>query len=479
MHEAKRILTIFIAICMLCILGSASEGLPTFAGNPAACAWYTNTGISNPFARSFPENLGAMGSRGLYVYDTIDIFAKSSQAHLIHKHCHGGNWDNWEIIDTNYDMASSPSVFQRGPNDIIVAFKGYRPNEQISLIIMEWNGRSWTQSNQGDMPGGNQQTTDAPAITSSNPNSVSGILNGLDVFVTSLDGEIWHKTLGISTAWEDLGMPSSGALTSAPAAASWGPGRIDIVARGYNNAYYHKSLDGGHWSDWQSLGGMLTSDPSASSVPMFQGAGGSRGLGIEGRGADGAVWGMGYHPDGSTSNWISVGGRIASGSAPALINYIGDHATVFARGMDNMLWYVDYDLGCCNNPNDYSWEQVPDNSPPSSSPVVVAGSGVSVATGVPVASLSTAVPISPVAVATAAITLEDNTDRQGMDYQGPIDLAVADPGQCRQLCLNDPNCHAYTYVRPGYQGLTAKCYLKSGIPQQTPNACCVSGAKMS
>jgi len=61
--------------------------------------------------------------------------------------------------------------------------------------------------------------------------------------------------------WEDLG----GVLTSAPAVASWADNRLDVFARGQNRALWHKWWDGSRWSDWEDLGGVLTSAPAAVS----------------------------------------------------------------------------------------------------------------------------------------------------------------------------------------------------------------------
>jgi hypothetical protein len=60
--------------------------------------------------------------------------------------------------------------------------------------------------------------------------------------------------------WESLG----GVLSSGPDVCSWSEGRLDVFVRGTDNALHHKWFDGG-WSDWESLGGILTSDPSAVS----------------------------------------------------------------------------------------------------------------------------------------------------------------------------------------------------------------------
>ena len=58
----------------------------------------------------------------------------------------------------------------------------------------------------------------------------------------------WHD-------WESLG----GVLTSDPTAVSWASGRLDVFVRGKDNALWHKWYDRG-WSAWESLGGVLTSD---------------------------------------------------------------------------------------------------------------------------------------------------------------------------------------------------------------------------
>lgn len=72
-------------------------------------------------------------------------------------------------------------------------------------------------------------------------------------------------------------------------------------------------------------------------------------------------------------------------------------------------------------------------------------------------------------------TVENGTDRAGSDYQRVPN--VGDPGACRARCDADTRCKAYTWVKPGLQGPTAVCYLKSSVPKATGNSCCVSGTK--
>lgn len=73
-----------------------------------------------------------------------------------------------------------------------------------------------------------------------------------------------------------------------------------------------------------------------------------------------------------------------------------------------------------------------------------------------------------------AVGLENETDRPGMDYQS-FDIVSPDPKVCQAACATDPRCRAFTYVKPGVQGRSARCWLKSGVPAAVRNNCCVSG----
>lgn len=76
----------------------------------------------------------------------------------------------------------------------------------------------------------------------------------------------------------------------------------------------------------------------------------------------------------------------------------------------------------------------------------------------------------------ASLSLEVDTNRGGADYRN-FDLAEARPELCRDACANDPQCRAFTYVKPGFQGPRARCWLKNSAPNGTSNACCISGVK--
>lgn len=72
-------------------------------------------------------------------------------------------------------------------------------------------------------------------------------------------------------------------------------------------------------------------------------------------------------------------------------------------------------------------------------------------------------------------------DLPGQDYKAFFTKAYPYSGdsilECEEACKNDPQCLAYTWVRPGVKGTNAACYLKSGVPVWTPNGDCCSGVR--
>lgn len=68
----------------------------------------------------------------------------------------------------------------------------------------------------------------------------------------------------------------------------------------------------------------------------------------------------------------------------------------------------------------------------------------------------------------------DKTDMPGMDFQN-FDLGRSFWEDCRTACKANGHCMTWTYVRAGYQGPKARCWLKSGRPQRVQHPCCISG----
>lgn len=95
-------------------------------------------------------------------------------------------------------------------------------------------------------------------------------------------------------------------------------------------------------------------------------------------------------------------------------------------------------------------------------------------TGMTLANLQSA-GLSTITKSLPKLTFELNTDRLGSDYRQIHQIHSAN--DCKDLCAQDGNCKAYTWVKPGVQAPHGVCYLKNPAPPQTPNNCCISGIK--
>jgi len=71
--------------------------------------------------------------------------------------------------------------------------------------------------------------------------------------------------------------------------------------------------------------------------------------------------------------------------------------------------------------------------------------------------------------------VEYSIDRTGGDYRNFEITPAADGAPCRAACEADNRCRAWTYVRPGYAGPAARCFLKDRIPRPRQKPCCISG----
>jgi hypothetical protein len=119
----------------------------------------------------------------------------------------------------------------------------------------------------------------------------------------TLTFEVRNPSLGWS-GWESL----EGGITSNPAPVSWGPGHLEVFARGGDNALWHRWWMGNGWSGWDSLEGGITSNPA----PVSWGPGH---LEVFARGGDNALWHKWWMGNG-WSGWESLEGGITSNPAP-------------------------------------------------------------------------------------------------------------------------------------------------------------------
>jgi hypothetical protein len=71
--------------------------------------------------------------------------------------------------------------------------------------------------------------------------------------------------------------------------------------------------------------------------------------------------------------------------------------------------------------------------------------------------------------------IEYSIDRTGGDYRNFVTTPEPAGAACSAACEDEKRCRAWTYVRPGYIGASARCYLKDRITRPRHKPCCISG----
>lgn len=124
-------------------------------------------------------------------------------------------------------------------------------------------------------------------------------------FYRGEDGGVYLRTHrdGVWSAQSALG----GRIVGAPAAAITGT-TVWLVARGTDDAAWMRTAQGGVWGPWQRVGGGLSAAPAVAGGPDGR-------IDVLARGADDALWTAGLVPGGSWTTWTSLGGTLAAGPA--------------------------------------------------------------------------------------------------------------------------------------------------------------------
>ena len=170
----------------------------------------------------------------------------------------------------------------------------------------------------------NLGVTFTPTTTGSRAGTLAVYDNAVDSpQTTSLTG-----TGTLRTTWESLG----GSLTSSPTATSWGASRLDLFARGRDLALYHMFWDGDTWHYWVRLNGTLSSDPVAVSWGVNR-------LDVFARGQDLALYHT-WSTDGGVNwnYWERLGGTLASN--PTASTWGVGRIDLFAAGQDKALYHM-------------------------------------------------------------------------------------------------------------------------------------------
>ena len=181
-----------------------------------------------------------------------------------------------------------------------------------------------------------------PEPPDSDPDVSAGWGGGrLDVYARGSENALHHKWYDGTTwhGWENLGGPS---LTSGVGASSWGPGRLDVVGRTAGDSITQWWWNG-TWHTF-NLGCCFSSAPDITESS-------SERQDVFARGNDNALW-QRWWQGGSWSSWISLGGSLSS--HPSAVSTSPNRLDVVARVGGNSIqqWWWDgtwhtINLGCC------------------------------------------------------------------------------------------------------------------------------------
>jgi hypothetical protein len=244
---------------------------------------------------------------------------------------------------TGYVGCSTPAIVSTNQNGI--STKSTYTGQVISTTT--WGNNSFTDPvasatsitagppapagwSQWNIQGGNSST--APA-------AVSWGSGRIDLFSGQADNAVWHKWYannawnpGSTPYWESQGGAST---TLGQAVSTWGANRLDVFeVRG--GQVYQKTFDNG-WGSWQPIiNPKVAIDSKPAAVSWSQGR-----IDLFVKGSDNAIWHNWYQS--GWHSWESLGGALTS--APSVASWGNGHLDVFARGYDNNIyhkWYSPY-----------------------------------------------------------------------------------------------------------------------------------------
>jgi len=318
-----------------------------YLGNPTVCSWAegrtdifirgTDGGVYHKFqdgsgATWSPSQTGYESNISGVIYGNIaavSMFPNHTDLYVLgldnacwHNWWDGTQWGSWESLGGTFigDMCAVSwdpkrmDIFARGMDN--------------AVYHKIWNGTDWLPSKKGwENLGG--LVIGGPKAVCWGPDRIDVVARGTDnqVLHKTWDGKVWQPS---PTAWTNLG----GSTISDVTPVSWGPNRLDLFAQGADNKFYQKSWDGSAWvppaaADWTGLGGgTWLSKPAAV-------AWGENRITVAGQGNDNAVWVKEWNGS-SWSEWKSLGGLITDG--PVLDPRGGERAAVYARGADAGLY---------------------------------------------------------------------------------------------------------------------------------------------
>ncbi|MBN1994238.1 MAG: hypothetical protein JW953_16190 [Anaerolineae bacterium] len=249
---------------------------------------------------------------------------------------------------------SQTSIGNFPANDITAGdLNGDGQAEQIAAWI---GADNYVYLSVGELNGSLGKSTSAPA-------AVARSSGQIDLVVRGYDQALWYCSYDIAGGnCLDWSNAAGGLLASGPAITSRGPDELDVFAIGTDNEIYRVHWASGLWGDWQQVNGGGSGPMPQRLVPMPElpaPAVVARGAGLDlfRVGPDNTLRWL-HSDDGSTwEEAVNLGGMLASGAG--VVSWDANHMQVFARGVDEALWYLTYDGHWDMGPDgSYQWQRV-------------------------------------------------------------------------------------------------------------------------
>ena len=216
----------------------------------------------------------------------IHLFARSPDGDLLQMIGSEGAWGAFECLGAPATLSGGLAIPLGLAGPLAACSAGadridlFAVGQTGDLLHTSWDGRDWSDFESLGTPamphGGTQRSVPLSG-------SLAACCCGADrigIFVRGTLGDLMVKWWD-GTRWSEfasLGWPQvpdetypavavAAPLTGPPAACSWGPGRLDVFARGSGGEVRHKWWDGQAWSPFESLGMPVRADTEPRPLP--------------------------------------------------------------------------------------------------------------------------------------------------------------------------------------------------------------------
>jgi hypothetical protein len=254
---------------------------------------------------------------------TVNVFARGAD---------GALWFTAYRADTSIGVwerrggllapGTAPSAVSSGGGDMDVFVEG--ADRQLWVDHYSSASDSWTWSAHG-------------GVLAGTPSAVSPAAGIADAFVEGADHALWLWSSSPSPGhWTGLG----GRLAARPAAASSFSGTVDALVEGTDAVLYHWSsgdpVTGGVTTNpgWETVGGRLAAAPASASW-------GNGRLDVLVRGTDSTLWHA--WTNSGLGPWSWEGNGVGLVGSPSAITWGTNRLDVFARGRNSDLLHLPFD----------------------------------------------------------------------------------------------------------------------------------------